>query len=87
MIIRLWLQSRARLQLNLRLAAAWMKIQRHPRGAAARGRVRLLKFWAITVGAVGLPIGAPTHESVIRQQNSFRIIRIHIQDTKIGSKH
>ena len=67
MRIRLWLQSGAHFQLNLRLAAARMKIQRHPRGAAARGRVRLLKFWAITVGAVGLPIGAPTRESVVRQ--------------------
>ena len=67
MRIRLWLQSRARFHLNVRVAAAWMKIQRHHRGAAARGRVRLLKFWAITVGAVGLPIGAPTRESVVRQ--------------------
>ena len=51
----------------MRMAAATVKIPRGTRGAAACGRVRLLKIWAITVGAAGQPIGAPTHKSVVMQ--------------------
>ena len=49
------------------MAAATVKILRGTRGAAACGRVRLLKIWAITVGAAGQPIGGPTRESVVMQ--------------------